>query len=64
MDGAILCLNRDVAVTDFDSKVGAAILQSQLFAGRAKAAYTDVLGCKLLSFCMLLWVRFEQLSTE
>ena len=54
MEGAISCLDLDVVVTDLELKGTATILQSLLFASRAKVSYTDVVCCKLLSFCMLL----------
>lgn len=56
----VSCLDLDVVVTDLDLKKTAAILQSCLLAGRAKAAYTHVVCCKLLTFCMLLCVRSEE----
>lgn len=50
----VSCLDLDVVLTDLDLKGTAAILQSCLLAGRrAKAAYTHVVCCKLLTFCML-----------
>ena len=65
MEGAILsCLDLDVVVTDLDLKGTAAIFQSGLLAGRAMAAYTDVVCCKLLTFCMLLCVRLEESSNS
>lgn len=65
MEGAtVSCLDLGVVVTDLDLKGTAAILQSCLLAGRAQAAYTDVVCCRLLTFCMLLCVRLEELSNS
>lgn len=47
MEGAIFCLDLDVAVTHLDLKGEAATLASRLLAGRAKATYTDLVGCRL-----------------
>lgn len=66
MEGAIVsCLDLGVVVTDLDLKrTAAAIFQSGLLAGRAMAEHTDVVCCKLLTFCMLLCVRLEELSNS
>lgn len=54
MEGAIFCLDLDDAVTDLDLNGVAAILPSRLFAGRAKATYTDLVGCRLWTLCMFV----------
>lgn len=57
MEGAIFCLDLDVAVIHLDRLNGvAATLPSRLFAGRAKATYSDLVGCRMRTFCMLLRV--------
>lgn len=48
MEGAIFSLALDVAVTDLALNGVAAILHSRPFAGgRAKATYSDLVGCRL-----------------
>lgn len=55
----MFCLDLDVAVTHLDLNGVAAILPSRLFAGRVKATYTDLVGCRLWTFCMLLRVDLK-----
>ena len=56
MEGAIFSLALDVAaVTDLALDGVAAILHSRPCAGgRAKATYSDLVGCRPWTFCMLL----------